>query len=63
MTALAYKANAREAVERLRSLYERRARDRIFATFAISGADADVLRRGEATGAADRRAGVNSTRR
>ena len=37
MSDLAYKANAGEVVERLRSLYERRASDRIFATFSVPG--------------------------
>ena len=37
MNLLAYKPNARAVTERLRALYERRATDRIFATFFIPG--------------------------
>ena len=35
MNTLAYKATAGDVVERLRALYERRATDRIFATFSV----------------------------
>lgn len=42
MSQLAYKSNAEEVTERLRGLYERRAPDRIFATFAMPGAQALV---------------------
>jgi hypothetical protein len=43
MSDLAYKANAGEVIERLRSLYERSAPDRIFATFSVPGAGREAL--------------------
>jgi len=39
MSELLYKPNAGEAIARLRSLYERKAADRIFATFHLPGKD------------------------
>jgi hypothetical protein len=43
MTNLAYKANADHVVDRLRSLYERRAMDRIFAILKVAGQGEQTL--------------------